>query len=409
MSDPTYLTSLEAALELGVRRETIYAYVSRGLIRSEAVGPGQRTRRYSAEDVRRLKSRKAQRRDPQGAIEKALHWGDPILESSLTLIADGRFFYRGEDVLTLAETASPEAVAGLLWSGDLQAPIPALTSPAPSPLSEKVVAGWTAAEALSPIETFQALLPIAAGEDLASFNLEKTAVIKTGARILHLLAAVASGSRTLRGARLAETLAAGWAPENPAAVGLLSRALILCADHELNISSFTARCVASAAANPYAVVLAGLAALQGAKHGGFTARVAAFLQEADNPQGITAALADRLRRGEIIPGFGHRLYPDGDPRAASLLEGIRERLPDAPVLALAEATIEAVEALTGAQPTIDFGLVILARALGLPPGSALAVFAIGRTIGWIGHALEQYQVDQLIRPRARYVGVVPAS
>ena len=158
--------------------------------------PGQRTRRYSAEDVRRLKARKAQRRDPQSAIEKALHWGDPVLESALTLIADGSFFYRGEDALTLAETVTPEAVAGLLWAGDLQAQIPELTSPAPSQLSDSFLAGWAAAESLSPIETFQALLPIAAGEDLASFNLEKTAVINTGARILHLLAAVAAGSQT---------------------------------------------------------------------------------------------------------------------------------------------------------------------------------------------------------------------
>ncbi len=138
MTDPTYLTSLEAALELGVRRETIYAYVSRGLIRSEAVGPGQRTRRYSAEDVRSLKTRKTQRRDPQGAIEKALHWGDPILESSLTLIADGRYSYRGQEAVALAETRSPEEVAALLWAGDLAVLIPGLAPAVPSPRAP----GW---------------------------------------------------------------------------------------------------------------------------------------------------------------------------------------------------------------------------------------------------------------------------
>ncbi len=254
---------------------------------------------------------------------------------------------------------------------------------------------------------FQALLPVAAAEDLASFNLEKNAVIQTGARILHLLAALATGAQTPGEAGLAETLAAGWAPGKPAARELLSKALVLCADHELNISSFTARCVASAAANPYAVVQSGLAALLGAKHGGFTARVEAFLNEAGNINGVTPALAARLRRGETIPGFGHRLYPNGDPRAGALLDGVRTHFPNSSTVALANTIVRSVEALTGAHPNVDFGLVILARTLNLPSGSPLALFAIGRTIGWVGHALEQYQLDQLIRPRARYVGVVP--
>ncbi|HLF91479.1 MAG TPA: citrate synthase, partial [Anaerolineales bacterium] len=190
-------------------------------------------------------------------------------------------------------------------------------------------------------------------------------------------------------------------------VDLLNLALVLCVDHELNVSSFTARCVASAGSTPYGVVIAGLAALQGYKHGGATGQVEAFLQEAGTFDGVRRAIAARIKRGEIIPGFGHKLYPDGDPRGVVLVEQTTFHYPDSPAVALGRAVIEEIAALHGLRPTVDFGLAMLAGALGLPPGSALTLFALGRTVGWIGQALEQYDLDTLIRPRARYTGAIP--
>jgi hypothetical protein len=196
-------------------------------------------------------------------------------------------------------------------------------------------------------------------------------------------------------------------PHNPAAASLLRAALVLCADHELNVSAFTARCVASANATPYAVVIAGLAALQGAKHGGYTDQVEAFLSEVATPERASTVITHRLKRGERVPGFGHPLYPDGDPRAKALFTLTMKACPKDTAIALGKAVATQVQRTIGQQPTIDFALAILASALHLPPGSALALFALGRTIGWIGHAIEQYQLDQLIRPRARYVGPAP--
>jgi citrate synthase len=184
---------------------------------------------------------------------------------------------------------------------------------------------------------------------------------------------------------------------------------VLCADHELNVSSFTARCVASAGSHPYAVVVAGLAALEGPKHGGAGARVEAMLDALRNAASLRTALAARLRRGERIEGFGHPLYPDGDPRARLLLDLIRESYARSPEYRFVTAFARTATQITSEHPNIDFGLAALARVLRLPPGAPLTLFAIGRTVGWIGHALEQYATGELIRPRAKYVGVPPVA
>jgi citrate synthase len=188
---------------------------------------------------------------------------------------------------------------------------------------------------------------------------------------------------------------------------LLESALIYCADHELNVSAFAARVVASARATPYAVVTAGLAALQGSLHGGATERVNAFFREVSTADNARTAIAARLRRGESIPGFGHPLYPQGDPRGRALLAKVAATYPTTPGWQLAQQVMGEMETAVAAHPTIDFALVTLAWAAGLPVGAPLALFAIGRTVGWLGHAMEQIEQDQLIRPRARYTGPMP--
>jgi citrate synthase len=208
---------------------------------------------------------------------------------------------------------------------------------------------------------------------------------------------------------MARALGAGWAARFPDAATLLDAALILCADQELNVTSFAARCVASAAASPYAVVSTGLAALGGAKHAGRGARIEALLREVETPERAHGVLAGRLRRGEEIPGFGHPLFPRGDPRGLLLLELTGAALPQSRAVLLATAVVRAARDLLGEQPDVEFGLVTLADALDLPAGGANALFALGRTIGWIGHAMEEYLADRIIRPRARYVGEQPRT
>lgn len=412
MSNTRYLTAREAAEELEVSLRTLYAYVSRGLVRSEAVGGKRRNRRYRAEDVRRLRERKEQRRDPARAAEGALDWGTPVMESAITLISGDRMYYRGRDAIALSEDHSLEQVAELIWTGSMtegnRESLPELfRRSAGIVASEHSWHGDPGAGLRSPTEVFGMALQGAVAEDPAAYDLRAAAVARTGARILHLLADVATDGGQRAGDTVARALQRRWVPQDAGAANLLDQALVLCADHELNVSSFTARCVASAGATPYAVVVAGLAALSGVKHGGNTGRVEAFLAEAETTGDAREVVFSRLRRGEAVPGFGHQLYPDGDPRGEALLAALAAAYPDQPELELARESVEAADDLIGERPNVDFALTVLARVLGLPPSGALALFALGRTVGWVGHAIEQYETDRIIRPRARYVGEQP--
>lgn len=426
-----YLDSKAAAQRLGVRRDTLYAYVSRGLIRSEP-SPGGRGRRYRLSELERFERRREQQRQPSEALAGALDFGGALLESQLTCIEGGRFYYRGRDACELSRSFGLERTAAWLWLGDEDTGSLFDVVPELPVSSERFLPDptrpWT-------LEALQAAVPWLAHHDPAAVGArEPSELAAAGARLLLGLVRVASGEVAEPGkggkgeppGAIARTLLRGWrrhggrsgagvAPEiDPEiAAHLVDTALVLSADHELNVSSFTARCVASAGSTPYSVVSAGLAALQGHRHGGHTRRMAALVREAlalDDrglPDDLREVIEDRRRRGEEVPGFGQRLYPNGDPRYLELRDRVRELVPGSPALLWADALERAGRDLLNEHPTLDAGLVLVGSALGLPRAAPLALFALGRTVGWIAHAIEQIGQGQLIRPRARYTGPAP--
>src|ERR1043166_3973896 len=172
----------EATSILGVTRATLYASGSRGLIRSTPGASGARERRYAAEDVERLRARAEERRDPGKVAARVLRWGVPVLESSITLIDDGRLYYRGREVAELARRSSVEQGASLIWTGTPDTDFSA------TPLH--AVAGG-AAEGLPFISRAQSMLPLVAARDPLAYDLRPRAVANTGWRILNLFAHVA--------------------------------------------------------------------------------------------------------------------------------------------------------------------------------------------------------------------------
>lgn len=398
-----FLTAAQAADALRVTRATLYAYTSRGQLRSEPTPGRPRERRYYREDIERLRERKEVRRDPTTAAARGLHWGGPVLESGITLIHNGKVYYRGRDAVGLAETAEVEQVAALLWQVDEPAQHALFAQPCA--VSPRRLAQLRRC-AKDPFAQLQTALPVAAAVDVASYDLRPAAVRQTGARIIRLLTATITRRHSQEPVHRA--LQVAWAPKRPAVGDVVRAALVLCADHELNVSAFTARCAASAGASPYDVVSAAMATLKGYKHGGAAERVLALLAESETPKSARDAVAHRLRRGERVPGFGHPLYPAGDPRADLLMRLAEASGNDAERRRIRHLR-KAGAALLHDRPNLDFGLAAVTRTYGLPDQAPLLLFALGRTIGWVAHAIEEYASGQLIRPRARYTGPGPSD
>lgn len=396
-----FLTSREAARRLGISAATLYAYVSRGLLRSES-SDGKRERRYRADDVARLKRRRDVGRKAESIAHHALDFGTPVLASALTLIEDNRLYYRGRDATDLARTASLEEVARLLWNCD-ECPFRADNLTA---MDTALRRAWLAAVPLQPIDRCMVLLPAAAAFDHPGWVEDRNAMLDTGVRVLRLLTAAVT-ARPLSDKPVHEQLAAAW-NVTPEHAPLIRAALVLSADHEFNASAFAARVVASTGTSLYGVVTAGLAAINGPRHGGLTRRITAFFDDIEEADDLDAELARRVRDGIYIPGFGHPLYPDGDVRAVTLFALANEILPGTPAVSFAERLAMATERLIDRKPNVDYATVTIERALGLPREAALALFLLGRTVGWIAHALEQAG-GGLIRPRARYTGPRPET
>ncbi len=381
------LTARQAADRLGIKLGTLYAYVSRGRLRSVGV-PGTRQRRYRAAEVEALRGAGT---TPRSADPEALM---PVIGSSICLIEDGKLYYRGQDAIALSASATLEDVATLLWRGEGTHPSIGMGGTAPQ---------TDPAASIGLIARCQIRLAQLADKDLPALDLTRAGVIRTAWRILRELAACVALTRPASGP-IHRQLAMAW-KLNDVGADILRRCLVSVADHELNASTFVARCVASTHATPYAVVSAALAALSGRRHGGASAQVEALFGElAQNGDPLTL-MAARIARNEMLPGLGQPLYPAGDPRAAAMLGRIAATLPEA--WARIQPAVAAGTRLTGQYPNVDFALAAVTTALALPQNSALGLFVVGRTVGWIAHAIEQYESGILIRPRARYYGPRP--
>lgn len=390
-----YWSAEEAAKRLGVSRQTLYAYVSRGLLQAH-VAADPRQSRYRAEEVERLAAERGRGRGrrPKEVAKATLDWGTPVLESAITLIHRGRLYYRGRDAVELAGKATLEEVAALFWDCPADAAFP--------PEPPAVLPGYQAllahCGALPPAEALPALLSAGATDEAtAGWRPVTPAFFAACGALVRLLFAAALRARP-SAAPLHAQLATAWGLDEKGA-DLVRMALVLCADHELNASSFTARCVASTGASLRAAVIAGLCALSGNRHGAMTTRVERFLDALTVDAPLDPQIERLLAAGMEVPGLGHPLYPDGDIRAKALLERMPGNGAMAPLRLAAE--------MTGRAPQIDAALVALRRHLGLAEGAAFTLFALGRSVGWIAQALEQRRAESLIRPRAIYTGPQP--
>lgn len=382
-----WITAEQALHVLQVRPQTLYAQVSRHAIRSRPDPADPRRSLYHAQDVQQQAARRAGRRRDQAIAAATIRWGDPVLDTRLSTVNQGRLCFRGRDAVAWSKSATLEEVAELLWQARPAWPL-ANAPHRPSP----------AAPALT--RALQALAERAA-HDPATLGAQADSLAPQAASVLMTVAAalIDDAPAQAQGRPLHQRLAQQWGC--PQAAELIRQALVLLADHELNASTFATRVTASTGAALSACVLSGLATLSGPLHGGAVAQVQALV-DTTLAQGAEAALAPALQSGRLYPAFGHPLYPDGDVRAQTLLASLMAsggRLPPG----FAELQTLALQR-AGEHPTVDFALAALARQHGWPADGPFTVFALSRCVGWLAHAIEQVQQGALIRPRARYVG-----
>lgn len=374
----SWLDREAALLKLGVKAQTLYAYVSRGQISAQAHPRDPRASLYSEADIDRLIKRRRRGRSRSDIASAAIAWGDPVMETHLTTVRNGRLIYRGVDAVKFAEHASVEDIAAHLWQCHPLGPVKPAISTFPESSSKARVFAYLARLASSEPQTLGA---------------DRHALTQHGTEILCGFGDAISGTQG-RGL-FHQKLARFWRLD-PNGADLLRRTLVLVADHELNPSSFAARVTASTGASLAACVLSGYATLSGPRHGDAAAQALKFLQFAMQNEAATMPSKSNLWRGEI-PAVGHALYPNGDPRAKALLKWMR--LPPTLKQVITDAETKAHEAAN-----IDMALAALCLHLDLPKDAPLMIFAAGRLVGWIAHAIEQSLSEKMIRPRAKYLG-----
>ncbi|MFK0133465.1 citrate synthase [Streptomyces rubiginosohelvolus] len=400
--DAPRLTTRQAAELLGVKPETVYAYVSRGQL-SSVRAAGGRGSTFDAEEVRAL-ARRSGRRDPSPA------GGDLAFRTGITLIEDDRCYFRGVDATELARRYGYEEVAEWLWTGELR---PGARFAAPD---GTLAAARRAVEALpahsGSTDRLRVAVTAAAATDPLRFDLSPAAVLNSARGLIPTLvgALPVLGSPAAEGDSLAAEL---WSrltaePADAPSLAVLDAALALLVDHDLAASTLAARVAASARAHPYAVVSAGLGVLEGPLHGAASGLAHRLLREAVDRGSAVPVVADHLRTGRRVPGLGHRIYRGEDPRATVLFELLAEVPQAAGALAAAREVVATTARHAPLHANIDLALAVLSVSRGMAADAGETVFAVSRTAGWIAHALEEYGERPLrIRPSGQYTGPRP--
>ncbi|MFD3656589.1 citrate/2-methylcitrate synthase [Streptomyces sp. NPDC058620] len=400
------LTTRETAELLGVKPETVYAYVSRGQLSSRRA-PGGRGSTFDAAEVKSL-VRRTGRREPGPAD------GGLVFRTGITLIESDRYYFRGVDATELARHHGYEEVAEWIWTGEIQ---PGIRFTAPP---ESLAAARRAVDALpahsGSTDRLRVALVAAAATDPLRFDLSPRGVLSSARGLIPSLV----GALPMAGGREfpAEGDTMGIArqlwpkltaqPASAASLAVLDTALALLADHDLAASTLAARVAASAHAHPYAVVSAGLGVLEGPLHGAASGLAHRMLAEVVERGSASPVVADHLRTGRRVPGLGHRLYTGEDPRATALFALLADVPQAAPVLAAARDVVTTTARHTPLHANVDLALAVLSVACGMPAEAGEAVFAVSRTAGWIAHALEEYAERPLrMRPSGQYEGPRP--
>ena len=388
-----YMSAEETATALGINVATIYAYVSRGMIRSQRVS-GSKRRLYWRADVERLR-----RADAMPVAAAVLP--ERLVESTkITLLTPHGHFYRGIPARYLARTASLEEAAALLWQADptslFRGAVPTVPKAAMRRRGRNESVWQRTIKMLFAVEQ----------ADARAYDLTREGYCRSGADTLRCVAAACLDLTTLS-TRPIHLLIGETLGVDAAVTDILRQYLVLAADHELDPTTYCVRAAANTGVTPYAAIAAGLVSAAGRRlvfgQFGTMARMLAEIDQAADPR---QPISNRIREGQPLPGFGSSSYPDGDPRAAHLLDLLTQVYGDDPSFQRLKLAIATVREATGTEPSFVIPGLFLERRIGIGPEQAI-ILRLARVVGWLAHAMEQYYDSGLVRPHAHYDGVLP--
>jgi citrate synthase len=392
------MSTQEVADLLGVRLETVYAYVSRGLLTSTRAAGGRGSTFERAEVDALAGSGRRRRATPERT------WRGPVVDTDITLIEDGRLYLRGVDAVALAGAVGFEPAAQWLWTGELG---PASFA---APV-ELLAAARAAVDSLPPGTDLTGRLRVAVAAagaaDTLRYDVRPRAVLPAAQGLIATMveALPAVGEPPDGQSPLTRRLWSRLSAQQPTdrLLGCLDAALVLLMDHDLAVSTVAARTAASVRAHPYAVVATGLAAMEGPLHGAASTLARDLLRNC-REHGPRPVVADHLRTARSLPGFGHPLYPDGDPRACALLDLLAAE----PAAREVMDVVRALGELTDLHPNVDLALAALGEVADMARDGGEVVFCVARSAGWVAHALEEYDETPLrLRGEGRYRGPRP--
>ncbi|SEE89441.1 citrate synthase [Ruania alba] len=412
MSEPLpRLTTAQAAARLGVKPATLYAYVSRGRIRSTRCETGGST--FDALEVEELAAARRSGRVVAPASSANRTQGRPlmVLGSPLTLIEDDELYFRGVRATDLARTCTVEEAIEFLWTAGV-------SNGPPAPGVEPVVVARAsqAGDLLGPsarsIDRMQIAVTIAGTHDPFRTELNPEGARTAGRQIVAIVvdALPDLGKPAPLTAPLAHRL---WPkltaqPATAADLDLIAAALVLCLDHDLATATLAARVAATARAHPYAAVASALAAFDAALHGSASIAAVQMLRDVLGPTRPERAVAEHVAGGSGVPGFGHVLYRRTDPRAAFLFDAMAA-MPRYELAINAAQQVGAVIApRTGRPANLDLALAVMAIGADMSADAGQVLFATARTAGWIAHIADEYsQAPLRLRPESHYTGPRP--
>ncbi len=391
------LTAAQAASHLGVRVQTLYAYVSRGQL-SRTIAPDGRRSLFDVDELDAFAGRRRTRR-----LSTRRASLDVEIDTAITRMGEHELIYRDRSAVELAHAATFEDVAELLWGvGPLDE-----AAWRPAALTAVRRAARAATTSATVHDRLIMMTTRLAALDPQRRDLTPGAVARTGAKLISTLA-VASGPprRHPDGepVTVADAVTSVLAFDEPELFGpAVERALILLADHELASSTLAVRVAASVRSDLYGCITAGLGVLAGPLHGGAAADARRFFGRCER-DGVETTIESTLTETQRIPGFGHKIYRDDDPRWRPIVEAIPVTRSTEPRLAIVDRATAHAGARLSVRPNVDWASGALAFVAGLEPRAIEIVMALARMAGWTAHAIEEYTARPVrFRGVARYV------